>query len=71
MKQIGYPKLDEHKELHERLVTKLSDLSTHSFDTDQSVSQFQKFVYDWLVDHIMKHDKEYFNSKKNTCTCHT
>jgi hemerythrin len=69
MKQIGYPKLDEHKELHEELITKLSNLSTPSFDTDQSISQFQKFVYDWLVDHIMNHDKEYFhfNSKKNTC----
>jgi len=69
MKQIGYPKLDEHKELHEELITKLSNLSTRSFDTDQSISQFQKFVYDWLVDHIMNHDKEYFhfNSKKNIC----
>ncbi len=68
MEHMGYPKLNEHRELHEELITKLSNLSTRSFDTDHFISQFQKFVYDWLVDHIMNHDKEYsyFNSKKST-----
>ncbi len=71
MEQIGYPKLEGHRELHGELITKLSNLSTRSFDTAQSISHFQKFVYDWLVNHIMNHDKGYlkFNSKKNACVC--
>jgi len=60
MKRIGYPKRAEHRKLHEVLITKLSNISTHSFDGDQSVFKFKKFIYDWVIDHIMNHDKDYF-----------
>jgi hemerythrin len=60
MKEIGYPKLAEHRELHDELITKLSHISTHSFDNDQSAFQFKKFIYDWIIEHIMNADKEYF-----------
>jgi len=60
MKDIGYPKLVEHRKLHDELITKLSDISTHSFDTDQSIFQFKKFIYDWIIEHIMNVDRDYF-----------
>jgi hemerythrin len=60
MKEIGYPQLAEHRKLHDELITRLSDISTHSFDSDQSVFEFKKFIYDWIIDHIMNIDKGYF-----------
>ena len=47
MKEIDYPQLAEHRELHNDLITKLSNISTHSFDSEQSIFQFRKFIYDW------------------------
>ena len=60
MKDIGYPKLAEHRQLHDELITKLSDISTQSFGSDQSVFQFKKFIYDWIIEHIMNADNGYF-----------
>ena len=65
MKDIGYPKLVEHRKLHDELITKLSDISTHSFDSDQSIFQFKKFIYDWIIEHIMNADKDYFRFVQN------
>ena len=60
MKDIGYPRLAEHRQLHDELITKLSDISTQSFGSDQSVFQFKKFIYDWIIEHIMNADNGYF-----------
>ena len=59
MREIGFPNVEEHRELHNGLITKLNDISTHSFDDDQSVADFKKFIYNWVFDHIMNQDKEY------------
>ena len=64
MKEMGYPQLFEHRKLHDELITKLSQISTHSFDNDQAVFQFRKFIYDWIIDHIMNADKNYFSYVK-------
>jgi len=60
MKDISYPRLAEHRQLHDELITKLSDISTQSFGSDQSVFQFKKFIYDWIIEHIMNADNGYF-----------
>ena len=60
MKEIGYTQLNEHRELHNELITKLSDISTRTFDSQESLFQFQKFIYDWIINHIMIADKDYF-----------
>ena len=65
MKEIDYPKLSEHRELHNELITKLSDISSYSFDSDESIFKFKKFIYDWLVEHIMIADKDYFRFLQN------
>ena len=68
MKEIGYPKVDEHRILHDDLITKLSEVSVKSFETNQSVIDFKKFVYDWITDHILVNDMDYFrfNQEKNS-----
>jgi hemerythrin len=60
MKEIGYPKLAYHRELHNELITRLNSISTGSFDADWSVLHFKRFVYDWVIDHILNHDHDYF-----------
>ncbi len=60
MKRIGYPALEEHRELHIDLVTRLNAVSSGSFESARAVCDFKKFVYDWVLDHIMCRDKEYF-----------
>jgi len=60
MKEIGYPKIDKQRQLHDELITKLSKMSVKSFDTSQSVLGFKKFIYDWIIDHILIHDMDYF-----------
>lgn len=70
MKQIGYPKLDEHRELHNEFISKLNDVSVQSFDNDQSVFAFKKLLYDWLIDHILHHDKNYFRFTQDQKLAH-
>ncbi len=60
MRSIGYPKLDEHKEMHSRfsmhvLKFTLNFLGEHP-DNSKSVLIFLK---DWLTGHIMQADKDY------------
>ncbi|MBU8848050.1 MAG: bacteriohemerythrin [Desulfobacterales bacterium] len=52
MQRISYPKFEEHKELHEDLITKLNTISAQPFEDDES-------VYDWLTHHILNKDMDY------------
>jgi len=60
MKSIGYPKLEHHRELHNGLISGLNDLTGTPIDTAAALESFKKFVYNWIIDHILHHDKEYF-----------
>ncbi len=60
MKTIGYPKLEQHRELHNGLVTGLNNLIKKPFDTNIGLEELKKFVYNWIIDHILNHDKKYF-----------
>ena len=39
-KEIDYHKLSNHRELHNELITKMSDIGSYSFDSDESIFQF-------------------------------
>jgi hemerythrin len=60
MKAIDYPKAVQHQELHDAMVMKLNEISTRSFKDDESVFAFKKFFYDWIIDHILHHDMDFF-----------
>lgn len=60
MKTIGYPKLEQHRELHNGLVTGLNNLIKKPFDTNIGLEELKKFVYNWIIDHILNHDMKYF-----------
>lgn len=60
MRSIGFPLYEEHKILHENLISELNEISASPFDSEESVLKFKKFVYDWLIDHILNKDMLYF-----------
>lgn len=60
MKDTGYPRLEQHRRSHDGLITRLNDISAQSFDSDESVFAFKRFIYHWLIDHIMHQDKDFF-----------
>jgi len=64
MEAIKYPALREHQEAHEKLITKLSEISTHSFDSQDDFDAFKEFIYNWLINHILDVDQRYCKFKK-------
>ncbi len=65
MKKLKYPELEEHKAYHNDLVVRLNRLSKSiAYQTDD-IYTFKKFVYDWLIDHIMHKDMDFFRFVRN------
>jgi hemerythrin len=60
MKAIGYPKLEQHRELHNGLITGLNNLIEKPIATNVGLESLKKFVYNWIIDHILNQDKKYF-----------
>ncbi|HEX2986328.1 MAG TPA: hemerythrin family protein [Caproiciproducens sp.] len=57
----SYPKVAEHKEMHEYFKKKLADLKKEIQEQGASVSvvsQTNYFLMDWLLNHIQKVDTE-------------
>ena len=64
MKSIDYPELAQHKILHDDLITKLSEISVNFINNGEDFENFKKFVYEWLTNHVLVHDKKYFDFSK-------
>ncbi|MBU1218169.1 bacteriohemerythrin [Myxococcota bacterium] len=60
LKSAGYPDLSEHENQHRVLIEKLADLR-EKFDSGSLFvsTETMNFLKDWLVNHIMGHDKKY------------
>lgn len=65
MKEIGFPLLEEHTKLHDDLLKALIATLNNIFASKKSVEDFQNFVYEWITDHILNHDKKYFDYSKS------
>lgn len=61
MREIGYPKLNEHKSLHDKLISDLNKSISTGITTEDEFTAFKSFIYDWLTNHIMVEDKKYFD----------
>lgn len=59
MREMGYPKLIEHTEVHNKLLEQLSETATSPLDTVAAYVEFKQFVFHWIVDHILVRDKDY------------
>ncbi|HOX05137.1 MAG TPA: hemerythrin family protein [Planctomycetota bacterium] len=60
MRQFGYPGAAAHRQLHTELAIKLQALSARALDSDENIRAFRQFVYDWITDHILNQDREFF-----------
>lgn len=60
MAQHGYPGLADHRKLHEDLVTQLTRISETATRDEEAYLAFKKFLTDWIIDHILTQDKDFF-----------
>lgn len=61
MKSVGYPGFIEHKGFHDDIIGKLSAINVANFGSDESSAAFRAFVHDWVRDHILSHDRDFFD----------
>lgn len=62
MAQEGYPELDSHHKIHEKLVDEIFKLNEELVDHSQLLARdITKFLKQWLVDHIVHNDYEFRN----------
>jgi hemerythrin-like metal-binding protein len=61
MEECGYPGFIPHKALHDRLTEQVKEVIRRFEAAPGSVraQDVQKFLEDWLVDHILRHDMPY------------
>ena len=60
MKDIGYPQLEKHKNIHSDLLLQLGNIATNNFPDQQSLTDFKTFISDWIYNHFLKEDMDYF-----------
>lgn len=60
MESMDYPDLEEHRKLHTEMVTTLADFCLKKYESPEEVHEFRKFVYNWIIDHLLHHDKKLF-----------
>lgn len=56
MAAIGYPNLDEHKEIHQFIINSLVRLIKEIHDVHDMKKKLSIIAKNWLVDHIIKED---------------
>lgn len=63
MRQIGYPDLKNHHQLHETFITNLNTMTDNQ--GENLLKEVKRFLQNWLIDHILNEDKQYFEYVKN------
>lgn len=58
MEQIGYPRLAQHRELHDNLLKELVRIASRDLTIPDARRDFQVFVQKWLEEHIQSADRE-------------
>ena len=62
---IDYPKLEEHRHLHEDLISHLVKVSEDGVKDEQALLDFKEFAYNWITDHILQQDHQYLKFVKD------
>lgn len=62
MAQEGYPELESHRAIHEKLIDEIFKLNEELADQSRLLERdITKFLKQWLVDHIVHNDYEFRN----------
>jgi hemerythrin len=68
MGKYEFPGTEEHKEIHKKLTQRILEYSKELFSKETlAAADFQRFLTDWLVNHISEEDRQYaefINAKK-------
>ena len=59
MRDGAFPLLSEHKLLHDDLIEQLNTVSRQDLSQEKAIFAVRKFVFDWLVNHILQEDMRY------------
>ncbi len=57
--KLNYSMYAGHAQIHDNLITKLSELDKGTLETEEGKEKFKHFMFNWLTDHIMNEDMEY------------
>jgi len=66
MGKLGYPRLEEHRRQHEALIEDLGKVSAQKFEDQASIKEFKAFVYRWVVEHLLEHDRKLIEFARQT-----
>jgi hemerythrin-like metal-binding protein len=60
MAQCGYPDIESQKTEHDQFRRKVADFCSSDInDMDRFVTDVVGYLYDWLTNHILSHDRAY------------
>jgi hemerythrin len=60
MESAGYPELEAHRTLHRNLIVQAREMEMRAEFGERHVPiELNRFIYNWLVDHIMANDKKF------------
>ncbi len=65
MRNAGYPDWEIHRKIHEELIDKLNTVGEKAAGESLSLDEFKRFVYIWIIDHVMYQDKKFTDFYKN------
>ena len=64
MIQLGYPRYEEHKKLHEGLLAAMNSIMKHSDSLDTLVYRLKRLMHAWVRGHILPEDSRIAPPKK-------
>ncbi len=60
MEAAGFPKLEAHRALHQDLILQAREMEIRAETGDYHMPvELNRFIYAWLVEHIMDNDKKF------------
>ncbi|MGL1903004.1 MAG: bacteriohemerythrin [Fibrobacterales bacterium] len=59
MRDIGFPEVSGHIELHNKLLTDLTEFCEKPVNTASALNSFLEMLENWLDTHLLKHDHRY------------
>lgn len=64
MKKYDFPQYYQHADLHDSLVSELIKVTSNPISNTVAIKEFQNFLHEWLVDHIMGEDQKFAKFRK-------
>jgi hemerythrin len=59
MEKVGYPDLNKHKEMHNKIINNLNAISATQLRENDSIEKLKIFAMRWIAQHVMVHDKKF------------